>query len=425
MRSASWTQLGTSIGAAAALLLPAAFVGCGPKNTFVPPPPPKVTVARPVEDKVLDYLEFTGTTQATDRVDIRARVAGYLKEVAFEDGAWVEKGDLLFVIEPAPFEAAMASANAQLEKAQASLKLAEANLRRITPLARQGTVTQQELDVQRAQVATAAADVSAARAAVTQARLNLDYTRIEAPISGRIGRNLVDVGNLIQVEATLLATIENYAPIYAYFSVSESDVLRLMQMRRDAGLSGVKQNPPPIFLGLSNEEGYPHEGRLDFTEVGVDPGTGTQLWRAIFTNNDRSLLPGLFGHLRLPVGRPEPELLITERAIGADQRGQYLLVVNDENKVEYRPVELGISVNGMRVIKKGVKAGEWVVVNGLQRARPGAEVQPQKTEQAVPGASGLAQVAAPQQPRQQSRQTNQQPQSGATAQTAARERSGR
>jgi RND family efflux transporter MFP subunit len=390
-------------------------------------------VARPIEDQVLDYLQFTGTTQATDRVDIRARVAGYLKEIAFEDGAWVEKGDLLFIIEPAPFEAALASASAQLEKAQASLKLAEANYRRIAPLARQGTVTEQELDVQRAQVATAAADVSAAKAAVTQARLNLDYTRIEAPISGRIGRNLVDVGNLIQVEATLLATVENYAPIYAYFSVSESDVLRLMQMRRAAGLSGVKQNPPPIFLGLSSEEGFPHEGRLDFTDLGVDPGTGTQMWRAIFPNRDRHLLPGLFGRLRLPVGQPEPELLITERAIGADQRGQYLLVVNDENKVEYRPVELGIAVEGMRVIKKGVKAGEWVVVNGLQRARPGAEVQPQKTELTALRASGLAQVAAapaPERPQEQPpanpprQQANQQPQSGATAQTAARERSG-
>lgn len=404
MGRANWIKAGTILGAALALVPLATFAGCGPKNAFVPPPPPEVTVARPIEDQVLDYLEFTGTTQATDRVDVRARVAGYLKEIAFEDGQWVEKGDLLFVIEPEPFQVALASAEASLEKAQASRKLAEATLRRYAPLVRQGTVTEQELDVKRADLASALADVSTAKAAVAQAKLNLSYTRIEAPISGRIGRNLVDVGNLIQVEATLLATIENYAPIYAYFSISESDVLRLMQMRRAEGLNDAKQNPPMVFLGLSTEEGFPHEGRIDFADLGVDPDTGTRLLRAIFPNRDRSLLPGLFVRLRLPVGQPEAELLVTERAIGADQRGQYLLVVNDENKVEYRPVELGIEVGGMRVIKKGVGPNDWIVVNGLQRARPGAEVKPQRTEQKDLPGTGLAQVAGMKQKAEGSRQ---------------------
>jgi RND family efflux transporter MFP subunit len=361
-----------------AMLGVAALAGCGTKNEFVPPPPPQVTVARPVTREVADALEFTGWTEATDAVDLRCRVNGYLEQVLFEDGAMVDKGQMLFVIEQAPFEAALAASRAELAKAEASLQLEQSEYDRTVPLVRRGATTEADLDVAAAELATAKANVAAAEAALKQAELNLSYTEVRSPIKGRIGRRLVDPGNLVQAEQTLLGRVESYDPIYAYFSVSESDLLRYVSLTVDGGgsLQSMEQDPPKLYLGLANEEGFPREGRFDFSERSIDRETGTAMQRGVFENDNWTLVPGLFVRIKAPVGSPRSRLLVEERAVSADQRGDYLLVVGDKNIVEYRPVKLGIVTNGLRVIEDGVEADDLIVVNGLQRARPGAPVAP-------------------------------------------------
>lgn len=362
-----------------AILAVNSALGCNSANEYVPPPPAVVTVAHPVEREIVHQLEFTGTTRSIEAVDVRARVMGYLQRIAFKDGDDVKAGDLLFVIEPAPFEAALDSAKAALQKAEASLTLAQADLTRTEPLVQRGALTAQELDVKRAGVATAQADVASAEAALRNAELDLDYTHVKSPINGRVSRHMVDVGNLVQPGETVLTHVESYDPIHVYFAVSESDVMEFLRVNREKDPQSLRADPPPLFMGLSGEEGFPHEGRLDFTELGVDPQTGTQLRRGVFPNADQRLVPGLFARVRLPIGSPEPGLMIPDRAIAADQRGEYVLVVNEKNIVEHRPVTLGMRIAGMRVVTKGVQADDWIVINGLQRARPGAEVKPERT----------------------------------------------
>jgi RND family efflux transporter MFP subunit len=366
-----------------AVFLLIAVYGCERRSEFVPPPPAEVTVQQPHRRDIVDHVNFTGNTRATATVELRARINGYLQQIAFEDGAFVEQGDLLFVIEPAPFQAALEARIADLERAKAVLQLAQVELRRNETLEQRKIASQQDVDQRRADLSTARANVAVAQAAVTNAQLDLDYTEIRALVTGRIGRHLIDVGNLIQAQQTLLATIESIDPIHAYFYVSESDLLRFRQMIRDHELPDPEENPPLIRLGLSNEKGFPHEGHVDFRDLGVDPDTGTILVRALFPNPSQILLPGLFVRLQAPVGEPKPRLMIDERAVAADQRGQYVLVVNDENKVEYRSVELGLAEKGMREVTDGVLPQDWVVVNGLQRARPGATVAPQRAEPAA------------------------------------------
>lgn len=365
-----------------------AFIGCGEANQYVPPPPPTVTVAQPVEREIVRQLEFTGTTRATEAVDVRARVNGYLQKIEFEDGADVKEGDLLFVIEPAPFEAALDAAKAALQKAEATLALANADLARTEPLVTRGALTAQELDVKKADVATAKADVASAKAALVQAELNLSYTQVRSPISGRVSRHMVDIGNLVQAEQTMLTRVEAFEPIHAYFAISEADVQELMASSVGTSAKSLRENERPLFLGLSSETGFPHEGKLDFAEVGIDPQSGTQMRRGIFPNTDRSLLPGMFVRLRLPVGSPTPGLLVPDRAIATDQRGEYVLVVDEKNTIEYRPVKLGMRIAEMRVVLEGIGPTDWLVINGLQRARPGGTVKPEKVAE-IPEAKQL------------------------------------
>ena len=361
--------------AIAALLLVSAS-SCQKPNEFVPPPPPTVTVAHPVVREVSDSIEFVGTTEPTQTVDLRARVNGYLEKIFFEDGADVQAGQELFLIEQAPYLTALDAAKAAQQRAFAAQALAQSQYRRMEPLRASNVVTQEELDVQAAQVETSKADVAAAEAAVRQAELNLSYTRIIAPISGQIGRHMVDVGNLVRAEETQLAVIQAIDPIYAYFDVSETDLLRFMAMLRNNELPDPDKSPPVLQLGLANEDGFPHQGHLDFRELGINAETGTARRRGVFPNPGWQLLPGMFVRIQAFVGSPKPRLLVDDRAIGSDQRGDYLLVVNDKNIVEYRPVKLGLQFGSMRVVEGGVKAEDWIVVNGLQRARPGAQVKP-------------------------------------------------
>jgi len=380
------------------------LTGCEQANTFVAPPPPKVTVAQPLTEEVIDSLEFTGTTVASARVEVRARVSGVLQSMHFEPGADVDEGDLLFIIDPKEYEADLQAAEAELAAAEAQLERAETEYVRSEKLFKKKAGTEMDVVKWRGERAVASAAIQRAQAKIDRARLNLGYTQVIAPISGRVGRHKVDIGNLVgEGEATVLTDITNYDPMYAYFNLNELDLLRVMAMYRERvkekGLDPEKQPDAQadikVFLGLADEEDYPHQGILDFGESGVDPNTGTMQLRGIFENSQKSLvlLPGLFARVRLPIAKRQNIPLVSERAIGADQSGQYLLTVNSEDMVEKRNVRLGQLIDGMRVIEEGLMDSDWVVVNGMQRARPGAKVEPEKTDMASLKVSAMQQAA--------------------------------
>lgn len=370
------------------LLLTGALVmaGCRERNQYVEPPPPEVTVAYPVRKMVQEHYETTGQTRAVKTVVLKARVDGYLQEIGFKDGDLVQQGQVLYVIDPAPYEAEVASAEAALEKANAQYRLAQQNLKRTRELASKKVATASELDVQEAEVATSKADVGAAKARLREAKLDLSYTKITAPFSGRIGEHMVDIGNLIQTGETTLATIESTDPIDAYFTVSESDLLRFMELKKEGKIKISEADPLKIELALGNTENFAFQGTLDFREFGVDPETGTTERRAVFENKDGGLIPGLFVRVRAKVGDPSSQLLVPEEAISSDQRGDFLRIVNDQKTVEHRVVKTGILVDGMRVIEEGLQPHDLVVVVGLQRAQAGRKVTYKKPENSPPAA---------------------------------------
>lgn len=364
--------------------------GCEEKNTFVPPPPPKVTVAKPTRQSVTDYLELTGNSQAINTVKLVARVEGYLEGLHFQDGADVRKGDLLFSIQPQQYQAQLAQAKAQVQAQQAALLNAETEYERYSRLYQQKAAAATDVDNWRFQRDSAKAAVANAMAQVDIANLNIGYTQVTAPFTGRMGRRLVDVGNVVGAggQETPLAEINQIDPIYVYFTINELDLLRIRERQQQAGEGDYRVRPVPIQAGLANEPGYPHEGRIDFAAISLDPGTGTLLVRAVFSNPDRVLLPGLFVRLRLPVGRDRNAILVPEVALGNDQIGRYVLVVDDKNVVERRGVQTGQSYGELRVVSEGLNGDERVVVNGLLRAIPGRQVDPQMqgAEQPAPPA---------------------------------------
>jgi RND family efflux transporter MFP subunit len=369
-------------------------VGCGGSNEYVEPPPPTVTVARPETRTVTDYLEFTGTTRAINTVEIRARIQGFLQEVSFEEGAYVEKGDLLFVIEPDVYQARVDRAQASLQVARTGKALAEATLARMQQAYKTRAVSELELLESRAKADAAAAQVDSAKADVEKAQLDLGYTRINAPIGGRVGRRQVDPGNLVGAgERTLLTTIVQYDPIYAYFDMSERSLLAILATTAESrSRVSPRRNPEiRIQLGRANDGGHPFEGRVDFSDQEVDAATGTFLMRGVFPNPEPiMLLPGFFVRLRLPLEQREGALLVTDRAIGSDQSGKYLLVLDDENVVQHRSVQIGALEDGMRLIESGIEADDWVVVKGLLRARPGSKVVPEREGEPRPAAAAPA-----------------------------------
>lgn len=354
--------------------------GCREKNTFVAPPPPAVTVALPQRKDITHYAQYSGQTHAVESVEIRARVEGYLEKIHFNDADFVKQGQLLFTIDPKPYQARLDEARANLATRQAELRLAVATLKRKQSAFEDQAVSEVEVIEAQALREQAAAAIDAARAAIETARLDLSYTQVRSPISGRIGRRLVDVGNLVgATEKTLLATIVNISPVYVYFNVNERDFLEFEKSHR--------QNVPgngvaAVFLGLSSDKDFPFQGKVDFTDNRVDPETGTILMRGVFDNAKGHLLPGLFARVRMPVRIEKQAMVVPEAALGIDQQGHFLLAVNDNNTVEYKPVQVGPEIDGMRVIDSGISDKDRIVVNGLQRARPGGQVAPEEETQA-------------------------------------------
>jgi RND family efflux transporter MFP subunit len=373
---------------------------CGKGNEYVEPPPPKVTIAEPLQQEVIDYLEFTGTTHAFERVEVRARVVGFLQSMHFIPGTWIDEGDPLFVIDPREYQAKLTGAKAELQSAEAQLTRAKIEFARYERLFAEKAAAETDVVKWRGERDIARAAVYRARAALERAQLDLSYTNVTAPITGRVSRNLVDPGNLVgEGEATLLTTVTRYDPMHVYFNLNERDYLKVMNMYReqvkekgiDPGTESAIEAEIPLFLGLANEEGYPHQGTADFAESGLDTGTGTLQLRGLFPNPDKPpvLVPGLFARIRMPIAKRSDALLVTERAIGGDQSGSYLMAVNSENVVEKRLIRTGQLVDGLIVIKEGLRPGEWVVVKGLQRARPGAKVDPERTEMSSLKASAI------------------------------------
>ncbi|GAB4224965.1 MAG: efflux RND transporter periplasmic adaptor subunit [Kiloniellaceae bacterium] len=375
-----------------------ALAACEDGNTYVEPPPPRVTVAAPAVMQVTDYLYFTGTTQATAVVDVRARVPGTLETVSFEPGTFVEAGAPLFMIDQREYLADLEIAKAQLKSAQAQKVDADKSLARAQELITRGNVSQAKLDEAEATARSATAEVAVKEAALRQAELNLEYTDIRAPIEGRIGRNLVDAGNLVgESGATHLATITDADPMFVYFDINERDLLTVLDRMREQG--GTDSRPPrekvTVEMAIGGRQDYAFQGTLDFAESSLDPDTGTLALRASFANPawpQPDLLPGLFVRLRIPVAEREDMPLVTERAIGLDQSGHYVYVLGAENVIEKRPVVTGQLVDGLRVIEDGLSAGERIIVNGIQRARDGATVDPEEAEMAAYTASAFAQA---------------------------------
>jgi RND family efflux transporter MFP subunit len=385
------------------VLLTMAFISlfshCSDKNQYIEPPPPTVTVAQPKIKSVTDYLEFTGTTEAVEYVEIRARVSGFLQSMHFEPGTLVQAGDLLFVIDPKPYAAELAAADADLKAARAELKRAEVELKRANQLVKKKFISATDHLRRVTERDTASAAIARFEAKVQSARLKLGYTRVTSPITGRASRNIVDIGNLVgESEATLLTTVTKFKPMYAYFHLNERDLLRVMEVHRkalkekglDADYDRSSQAEIPVFLGLATDSDYPHQGILDFAESNVNTDTGTIELRAVFPNADKPprLLPGLFAQIRFPVGEHAEAMLVNEQAIGSDQRGSYLLTVNQDNIVEKKPIKAAQIIDGMRVITQGIKAGDKIIINGIQKARPGSKVNPQTvSEQSKSAAS--------------------------------------
>jgi multidrug efflux system membrane fusion protein len=361
-------------------LLAVVALGCHAQPPPQPPPPPKVTVAHPVRRDVADRREYTGHIDAVESVDIRARVRGFLTKVNYREGTEVKAGDLLYEIDPREFEAAVKQAQADVERLQATLAQTESEVGRANRLKGTGAITPEEVVARTAARDIAKAQVEQAQAALTNAQLQLSYTKVTAPIPGRIGRTLVTVGNLVgSGEPTLLTTVVRVDPMYVYFEAPEADYLDYRRLMRTEDLPPAETQETPLFVGLATDTDYPHKGTINFRDNRVDPGTGTIEIRGTLPNPDRALVPGLYARVRVPFGKPQPRLLVPEQALSADQRGRFVLVVKPDDTVEYRPVTVGLTTDDHNVvILKGVAADDRVIVNGLQKARPGSTVNPQQ-----------------------------------------------
>jgi membrane fusion protein, multidrug efflux system len=346
------------------------------------PPLPAVTVAPVAQREVTDWDEFTGRLQAVDQVEIRPRVSGYITRVTFDEGKEVSKGEVLFEIDPRPYQAELARAEAQLEGARSAATLAASDVERAGKLVKAQAISREEYDSRTSAEAQGGASVRAAEAAVRTARLNLEWTRVRSPIAGRVSNAMVTPGNLVQAgppEATLLTTVVSMDPMYLYFDSDEQTYLRYAGLARSTGTNW-RNTRLVVYLGLANESGFPHEGRLDFVDNQVDPNTGTIRTRAVFSNRARALTPGLFARVKLVGSQKTQALLVRDAAIGTDQDRKFVLVLGKGDTLAYRPIVPGrLNDDGLRVVTSGLTPGDRVVVNGLMRVRPGVKVAPTVT----------------------------------------------
>jgi RND family efflux transporter MFP subunit len=370
----------------AALLLLMGLAGCKAgqsRAVAAPPPSPLVTVAKPTKRLIAEADEYVGRFVAVDAIEERARVSGYLDAIHFKDGQLVEKGDLLFTIDRRPFEAALAQVQASLSQARANLAYAEADLERGQGLVRGSTITQQSFDQRTQAKRVAEASVKAQEAAVRQGTLDLEFTELRAPVSGRIGDRRVSAGNLVMGgtsgTTTLLATITSIDPIRFEFTMDEASYLRYVRLAGDTpGPAANRGVNVPVRLKLIDEAEFSHVGKTDFVDNAIDRGSGTIRARAEFANPDATLTPGMFGRIQVPAGPPSEVVLVPEIAIGTEQVRKFVLVVDRENVARPKIVTLGSSVDGLRVISSGLDLDDRVIINGLMRARPGSKVTPQE-----------------------------------------------
>lgn len=339
-----------------------------------PPPPPAVTVATVELQSVQAWDDFTGRFEAVESVDIRPRVSGYIEAVHFDEGATVNAGDLLFQIDPRPFQAEVDRLKAERQRAGAELELARSNHARGVRLFEQKATSREQLESLAAAESTQLAEVAAVEAALEAAELNLEFTRVESPIDGRVSRARITAGNLVDSNS-LLTSVVSDGPIHVHFDADEQTFLRYAGLAHDAGADAVR-----VRVGLINEQGYPHEGRLDFVDNHVDPESGTIRGRAVLDNPEGRFTPGLFARVRLVGNETSEVAMVDDRAIGTDLDRKYVLVVGENNIAEYRGVQIGRFVEGLRVVTAGLADGDVVIVNGLQRVRPGAPVTPNEVE---------------------------------------------
>jgi membrane fusion protein, multidrug efflux system len=398
---------------ALALCAALAAAGCKPQGQSPPPslPPPPVTVAKPLQVETVEWDEYTGRTEAVQSVEVRPRVSGYIDRVAFKDGALVNPGDLLFVIDPRPYQAEVDQGAANLQNAEAQRRLQLANFTRAEKLFQTRVTSKEEYDTSLARKDQSEAQYHQAQAQLSAARLNLGFTQVRAPIRGRIARQLVTPGNLVQADSTVLTTLVSVDPIYAYFTVDERTLQKYVDQVKGGGLADARTSPVAVYLQGEGERGFPHEGVIDFINNAYNASTGSLQVRARFPNADGWLMPGAFVRVRV-AGTPKHQaMLISDRAVGTDQGQKFVLLVDQNRTVQARPVELGPLVEGLRVVRRGLSPDDQVIINGLLNARPGAPVTPQPGDmaqwlagQAPPGvslsegaprpASGLAAVAA-------------------------------
>ncbi len=375
-----------SVVATAGIFSPIVLLGCSSSGRVQQPnrEPPVVICTPAIRQEVTDYDEFVGRTEASETVEVAARLSGYLRSVEFDDGQMVEKGDLLAKIEPDEYQAIHDQALANVDLWKSKLKLAQATLARYKELIAQDAVSQSEYDESFAAFEEAQAQVNSAEAATARTELDLKYTEIHAPISGRVDRRFITEGNMVTGglgAGTILTRIVNDTPMHTYIDVDEQSILDYKRRMRRGGVEptsgSLRDLNIPCFLQLQDEEDFPHEGYLDFAENRVDASTGTIRIRAVYPNDDHLLQGGLFVRVRIPKGEPYLGVLIPEEAIALDQADRIVYVVNEKNAVERRQVELGARFGSLRSIRSGVEAGENVVYKGLQRVRPGAVVQPE------------------------------------------------
>ena len=341
-------------------------------------------MGQPVQQTAIEYFTTTGRSAAVEEVDVRARVGGYLVKVNFQDGRDVKAGDVLFQIDPRPYEADVMRTEGDVVKWQAQLRKAEADVARNTRLLPKGAASERELEQSIAAKESSQAEITSAKARLADAKLNLEFASIVAPIDGRASRTTVTKGNLIQpagpTGTSPLTTLVKLDPIYAYFDVDERTILRVRSRAREQGTGGKEGNVRalnvPVEIGLVGETGFAHQGVIDFIDNRVDPSTGTIQTRGVFDNKDGVLTPGMFLRVRVPIDQRDKALFIPERAIGTDQGNKYLLAVNSQNVVEYRPVTLGVERDSLRELLTGLQPGASVIVDGIQRARPGITVNP-------------------------------------------------